>query len=81
MTPTDLTFSWMLWLSVGFLIGYRYHVLKVRDIQARRIKRMALEWVYWRAPVKEVTGSDVGDLPADVVALANTKKMLEEARN
>ncbi len=81
MTPTDLTFSWMLWLCVGFLIGYRYHVLKVRDIQARRIKRMALECVYWRAPVKEVTSSNVGELPADVVALANTKKMLEEARN
>ncbi len=40
MTPNDLTLSWMLWLCAGFLIGYRYHVLKVRDIQARRIKRM-----------------------------------------
>ena len=40
MTPNDLTLSWMLWLCVGFLIGHRYHVLKVRDIQARRIKRI-----------------------------------------
>ena len=40
MTPTEFTVSILIWLCVGFLIGYRYHVLKVRDIQARRIKRM-----------------------------------------
>ncbi|KKN38005.1 hypothetical protein LCGC14_0757700 [marine sediment metagenome] len=39
MTPNDLTLSWMLWLCVGFLIGYRYHVLKVRDAVNMRIKR------------------------------------------
>ena len=41
MTPTELTLSLMLWLCVGFLIGYRYHVLKVRDAVARRTKRLA----------------------------------------
>ena len=81
MTPTELTYSWMLWLCVGFLIGYRYHVLKVRDLVARRTKRMALEWLYWRAAVKEVTGTDVGELPEDAVFLATPKGTLEEARN
>lgn len=81
MTPTEFTLSLMLWLCVGFLIGYRYHVLKVRDIQMRRIKRMALEWLFWRAAVKEITGSDVGELPEGVVALASTKALLEKARN
>lgn len=81
MTPNDLTLSWMLWLCVGFLIGYRYHVLKVRNIEARRIKRMALEWLCRRAAVKEVTGGDVGELPADTIVLANPKRMLEEVRN
>lgn len=40
MTPTDLTYSWMLWLCVGFLIGYRYHVLKVRDAVRSRVDRI-----------------------------------------
>ena len=40
MTPNEITLSIVLWFCVGFLYGYRYHVLKVRDIQARRIKRM-----------------------------------------
>jgi hypothetical protein len=40
MTENELFLSWMLWLCVGFLIGYRYHVLKVRQIQAQRIERM-----------------------------------------
>ncbi len=40
MTPNDLTLSWMLWLCVGFLIGYRYHVLKVRDAVKARVDRM-----------------------------------------
>ena len=44
MTPTELKLSWMLWLCIGFLIGYRYHVLRVRDIQARRIKRIIESW-------------------------------------
>ena len=39
MTPNDLTLSWMLWLCVGFLIGYRYHVLKVRDAVQSRVDR------------------------------------------
>ncbi len=39
MTPTELTYSWMLWLCVGFLIGYRYHVLKVRWVIQRRIEQ------------------------------------------
>jgi len=40
MTPDELTLSLMLWLCVGFLIGYRYHVLKVRDAVARRTTRI-----------------------------------------
>ena len=40
MTPNDLFLSWMLWLCVGFLIGFNHHVLKVRQIQAQRIERM-----------------------------------------
>ena len=40
MSPNEITLSIVLWFCVGFLYGYRYHVLKVRDIQARRIKRM-----------------------------------------
>ena len=40
MSPNEITLSIMLWFCLGFLVGYRYHVLKVRDIQARRIKRM-----------------------------------------
>ena len=43
MTPNDLTLSWMLWLCVGFLIGYRYHVLKVRDDRARKKRDRALD--------------------------------------
>lgn len=39
MTPNDLTLSWMLWLCVGFLIGYRCHVNRVRKIIDARIKR------------------------------------------
>ena len=81
MTPTELTYSWMLWLCVGFLIGYRYHVLKIRDLVARRNRRMALDWLCWRAAVKELTGDDIGALPADTIVLTNPKKMLEEARN
>ncbi len=40
MTPTELRLSWMLWLCVGFLIGYRYHVLKVRHAVSARVDRM-----------------------------------------
>ena len=40
MTPTEFTLSLMLWLCIGFLIGYRYHVLQVRDAVARRTKRI-----------------------------------------
>lgn len=43
MSQTELTLSFALWLCVGFVIGYRYHVLKVRDIVARRSRRMASE--------------------------------------
>lgn len=39
MTPYDLTLSWMLWLCVGFLTGYRCHVHRVRKIIDARIKR------------------------------------------
>lgn len=41
MSPTEFTLSLMLWLCVGFLIGYRYHVLKVREIVAERTRRIA----------------------------------------
>lgn len=40
MTPNDLTLSWMLWLCIGFLIGYRYHVLKVRDQRDRALDQL-----------------------------------------
>ncbi len=43
MTPNDLTLSCMLWLCVGFLIGYRYHVLKVRDDREREERNAALD--------------------------------------
>ena len=87
MNHTDLMFFWgMVWLVVGFFIGRHHHALKVREIQTRRIKNMAVEWLMWRAAVKELTGSDIGEIVVDVfgeqtVVLANPKKMLEEARN
>ncbi len=40
MTPNELALSFALWLCVGFLIGYRYHVLKVRDAVKARVDRM-----------------------------------------
>ena len=83
MTHTDIVFlSGIAWLLAGFCIGYRYHVLKVREIQARRIKRMAFEWLCWRAAAKE-TAAELGvDVFGEqTVLLANPKKMLEEARN
>ncbi len=43
MTQTEITFSIMLWLCVGFLIGYRYHVLKVRDDREREERDAALD--------------------------------------
>ncbi len=43
MTPDELTLSWMLWLCVGFLIGYRYHVLKVRDDLQRKERDEAVD--------------------------------------
>lgn len=39
MTPTELKLSWMLWLCIGFLVGYRYHVREVRRVIDARIKR------------------------------------------
>ena len=36
MSPNEITLSGMLWLCAGFLIGYRYHVLKVRWIIRKR---------------------------------------------
>ena len=45
MTPDDLRFSWMLWLCVGWLIGYRFHVLQVRQAQARKARNEALDRV------------------------------------
>ncbi len=43
MTPNDLTLSLMLWLCVGFLIGYRYHVLKARDDREREERDATLD--------------------------------------
>ncbi len=43
MTLNDLTLSCLLWLCVGFLIGYRYHVLKVRDDREREERDAALD--------------------------------------
>lgn len=40
MTETEFFLSGMLWLCVGFLVGYRYHVLKVRDAIRSRIDRI-----------------------------------------
>ena len=36
MSPNELTLSLMLWLCVGFLIGYRYHVKKAQDDLERK---------------------------------------------
>ncbi len=44
MTPNDLFLSGMLWFCVGFLIGYRYQVWRVRKIVAARAHRIWLEW-------------------------------------
>ncbi len=87
MSHSDIVFlSGIAWLVVGFFIGRHYHALKVREIQERRIKNMALDWVLWRAAVTELRGSDIGEIVCDVfgeqvVVLANPKKMLERARN
>ena len=44
MNHSDIVFlSGIAWLIAGFFIGYRYHVLKVREIQARRTKLVAQE--------------------------------------
>ena len=40
MTPTELRLSWMLWLCIGFLIGYRYHTHQVRDAVFARVDRI-----------------------------------------
>ena len=39
MTPNEITLSLMLWLSVGFLIGYHYHVKEARDDKARAARK------------------------------------------
>ena len=39
MTPDELFLSGMLWLCVGFLIGYRYHVKEARDDRARAARK------------------------------------------
>ena len=41
MTPDDLFLSGMLWLSVGFLIGYRYQVKEARDDLERKEREEA----------------------------------------
>ena len=43
MTENELVLSWMLWLLFGWLIGYRYHVLQVNRIVARRTQRVLEE--------------------------------------
>ena len=52
MTPNELTLSWMLWLSVGWLIGYRCHVLKVRDDLARKERDEAVDQLIARVAVR-----------------------------
>ena len=39
MTPNEITLSFMLWLCVGFLFGYRYHVKEARDDRARAARK------------------------------------------
>ena len=43
MTPNELTLSMMLWLCLGFLIGYRYHVKEARDDSERKERDVAVD--------------------------------------
>ena len=52
MSPNELTLSMMLWLSAGFLIGYRYHVLKARYDQVRKQRDEALGDMMARVAVR-----------------------------
>ena len=52
MTPNELTLSWMLWLCVGWLIGYRCHALKVRDDLARKELDEAVDQLLARVAVR-----------------------------
>ncbi len=83
MSHTDIVFlSGLLWLCVGFLIGYRYHVLQVREIVARRTKRMAFEWLCWSAAAHEIANEmGIDTFGEQVVVLKNPTSMFEKSRN
>ena len=52
MTPDELFLSGMLWLSVGFLIGYRYHVKEARDDLERKERDEAVDQLIARVAVR-----------------------------
>ena len=49
--------SWMLWLCVGFLIGYRYHVHEVGDKKQKEIDRQ-VDRILAEAAVYELGRTD-----------------------
>ena len=52
MTPDELFLSLMLWLCVGFLIGYRYHVKEARDDLERKERDEAVDQLLARVAVR-----------------------------
>ena len=52
MTPDELFLSGMLWLCVGFLIGYRYHVKEARDDLKRKERDEAVDQLMARVAVR-----------------------------
>ena len=52
MTPTEFQLSWMLWLCVGFLIGYRYHVKEARDDLERKERDEAVDQLMARVALR-----------------------------
>ena len=52
MSPNELTLSLMLWLCVGFLLGYRYHVKEARDDLERKERNEAVDQMMARVALR-----------------------------